>query len=188
MHLIFRTLFTFLRSHRGLRRGRTIGHYDVGHLRVRTLPTDLDVIGHMNNGVYLSIFDLGRYDLLVRSGLWAEFSKRGWYPVVSSETITFRRSLRLWQPFVIESRVIGYDHKAIFIEHRVVVDGEIYTQAFVRGRLKKKSGGTVSNAELHEVIGEPPAGLEVPEFLLQWGSDVALPNTHTPAPSVWSKR
>ncbi len=46
----------------------------------RVLPTDLDVLGHMNNGVYLSIMDLGRMDLLQRSGIWSRLFGAGIFP------------------------------------------------------------------------------------------------------------
>ena len=45
--------------------------------------------------------------MLVRSGIWSIVNKRGWYPVVVAETISFRKSLTLWQRFDVESRVLG---------------------------------------------------------------------------------
>ncbi|MET0480999.1 MAG: acyl-CoA thioesterase [Mycetocola sp.] len=185
MHMIFRTLLLFWRSPRAGRRGIPIGHYEVGRLAMRTLPTDLDLNRHMNNGVYLSVLDLGRFDLLIRNGIWDILRGRGWFPVVASETITFRKSLNLWQKFVIETRVSGYDEKAVFVDQRIVVDGEIYAQAVIRARFLKKSGGTVSVAELINAIGPVPADLRLPEWQARWGKDVALPSTAAPAPSEW---
>ncbi|SKC66669.1 acyl-CoA thioesterase [Plantibacter cousiniae (nom. nud.)] len=183
MHLIFRTIAMFLQSRRRARRGERLDTWDVGRIRLRVLPTDLDVLGHMNNGVYLSIFDLGRFDLLIRNGLWDRFKHLGWYPVVSSESITFRKSLQPWQRFTVETRVTGYDDKGVFIEHRVVVGGEIYTQALVRGRFLKRSGGVVALSELIELTG--PAPTDLPAWQAQWARDVALPPTKASAPSDW---
>lgn len=185
MHMIFRTLLLFWRAPRAGRRGTPIGHYDVGRLAMRTLPTDLDLNRHMNNGVYLSVLDLGRFDLLIRNGIWDILRGRDWYPVVVAETISFRKSLNLWQKFVIETRVSGYDEKAVYVDQRIVVDGEIYAQAVVRARFLKKSGGTVSVAELIDAIGTVPPDLRLPEWQLRWGKDVALPPTSAPAPSEW---
>jgi acyl-CoA thioesterase FadM len=185
MHMIFRTLLLFWRSPRAGRRGTPIGHYDVGRLAMRTLPTDLDLNRHMNNGVYLSVLDLGRFDLLIRNGIWDILRGRGWYPVVVSETITFRKSLNLWQKFVIETRVSGYDEKAVFVDQRIVVNGEVYAQAVIRARFLKKRGGTVSVAELIDAIGTVPPDLRLPEWQVRWGRDVALPSTSAPAPSEW---
>jgi acyl-CoA thioesterase FadM len=159
--------------------------HDVGRLPLRVLPTDLDFLGHMNNGVYLSIADLGRMDLLVRSGVWATFEKLGYYPVVASETITFRKSLQPWQRFVLESRVVGYDAKACYIEQRFVVGGEIFATMFIRGRFLKKSGGVVTIPELSDAVGLDVTDFPPPEWLAAWGAQVALPATKAPAPNDW---
>jgi acyl-CoA thioesterase FadM len=140
----------------------------------------------MNNGVYLSIMDLGRMDLLVRCGAWAAFTRLGYYPVVSSETITFRKSLQPWQRFTVETRMAGYDQKAAYIVQRFVVNGEIYAQAFVRGRFLKKSGGTVSLPELADALGVDTSELTLPEWLERWADDVKLPPTRAEAPSDWA--
>jgi len=59
-------------------------------------PNDLDVFMHMNNGAYLTIMDLARTDMMMRSGLVKKAAKRRWYPVVAAETIRFKRSLKLF--------------------------------------------------------------------------------------------
>jgi acyl-CoA thioesterase FadM len=181
--MIFRTMLHAIIS----RFGPRLGHWDVARTRFRVLPTDLDILKHMNNGVYLSIADIGRFDLLQRSGVWAIFQSRGWYPVVASETISFRKSLELWQPFVVESRILGFDEKAVYVEQRFTVDGEIYTQAFIRGRFLKRGGGVVTIQELLEAVGPSPTDVTVPGWLLEWGADAALPSTRADAPSVWSE-
>jgi acyl-CoA thioesterase FadM len=183
--MIFRTLLRILIS----RFGRRLGQYDVGRSRFRVLPTDLDVLGHMNNGVYFSIFDVARFDVYHRNGVWPAMQRRGWYTVAASETITFRKSLQPWQRFTIETRTIGFDERAIYVEHRAVVTRagapEVYARAFIKLRLLKRGGGTLKTAELFEAIGEPPALPPLPEWLLRWGADVALPPTRAEAPSVW---
>lgn len=67
--------------------------------RFMVWPPDLDVLFHVNNGVYLTMLDVARVDLLLRSGVGARLWRRGYYPVVAAETIRFRRSLQLFQRF-----------------------------------------------------------------------------------------
>jgi len=179
--MFFRTLLVWLKSHWGPR----YGVHDVGRMTLRVLPTDLDVNNHVNNGVYFSLMDLGRFDLLHRSGAWATMMKKGFYPVVASETITFRKSLAPWQRYVLESKIVGYDEKAVYLEQRFVVDGEIYAQGFIRGRFLKKSGGTVSLAELAQMLDVDLSEVTLPSWLAEWADDVALPSTRSAAPSVW---
>ena len=159
--------------------------HDVGRTDFRVLPTDLDVLGHMNNGVYFSIMDLGRMDLMIRAGSWARLTEHGFYPVASNETITFRKSLQPWQRFTLETKIVGYDAKAVFVEQRFVVKGEIFAQAFMRGRFLKKTGGTVSMQELSDALGVDTTEVTLPPWLARWSDDVVLPPTKVNAPSNW---
>ena len=182
MNLLWRTLLSFWLSNRHA----LVGPFDVVTTRFRVLPTDLDIYRHMNNGRYLSIADIGRFDLLKRNGLFDKMKRLGWYPVVASSTISYRKSLMPWQRFAVESRFLGYDERAVYLEQRFVVKGEVYARMFIRGRFLKRGGGHVAMDELHDVIGVAPHEVQVPEWLLEWGTDVALPSTKAPAPSVWA--
>lgn len=159
---------------------------DVSRIRLTTLPTDLDILMHMNNGRYLSLLDLGRWDLLIRTGLFDAMKQRGWYAVVSSETITFRKSLELWQRFDVESRMVGHDHKALFMEHRAVVDGEVYARVIMRARVLRRSGGTVTHEELFRELGYPDQVPGVEDWVHDWAKASALPPAKAAAPSVWA--
>ena len=156
MNVIWRTLLTIWRAKRQLRRRGTLEPTAIGRVSVRTLPTDIDLLGHMNNGRYGSLFDLGRFDLLIRTGIWDVFQKQGWYAVVASETITFRKSLELWQRFTVESRLLGHDDKSAYLMHRAVVGGEVYAEMIVRARFLRRSGGLVPHEELF--AGTAPTG------------------------------
>jgi len=186
VNVIWRTLLVILRARRRVRRGKTLDASSVSSIRLTTLPTDIDILRHMNNGRYLSLFDLGRWDLLIRTGLLDAMNERGWYAVVSSETVTFRKSLQLWQRFDVQSRFIGHDDKAVFLEHRAVVDGEIYARVIVRSRMLRRTGGTVSNEELFAAVGKPEGVPEIDPWVHDWAAASALPPVRQPAPSVWS--
>ena len=185
VNVIWRTLLTILGARRRVRREGHIDATAVGSIRLTTLPTDLDILRHMTNGRYLSLFDLGRWDLLIRTGLFDAMKQRGWYAVVSSETVTFRKSLELWQRFDVESRFIGHDDKALFLEHRAVVDGEVYARVIVRARMLRRSGGTISHEELFGALGRPEGVPDIDEWIHDWAVASALPPTKKPAPSVW---
>ena len=117
-------------------------------------PADLDVLWHVNNGVYLSMLDVARVDMMLRSGMLGKLRRRGFYPVVAAETIRFRRSLRLFQSFDVETKVIGWDEKAFLIQHQFSRAGEVVAEAVVRARFLQRQGGTVSTQALLELLGE----------------------------------
>ncbi len=186
VNVIWRTLLVILSARRRVRRGKTLDAGSVSSITLTTLPTDIDILRHMNNGRYLSLFDLGRWDLLIRTGLFDAMNERGWYAVVSSETVTFRKSLQLWQRFEVQSRFIGHDDKAVFLEHRAVVGGEIYARVIVRSRMLRRTGGTVSNEELFAAVGKPEGVPEIDPWVHDWAAASALPPVRTSAPSVWN--
>ncbi len=136
----------------------------------RVLPTDLDVHLHMNNGVYLSLLDVARMDLLQRADLIRPLRKKGWFPVVTAESIGFRRSLRLFQRFEVSTRILGWDDRSFYVHQRFVRQGEVVAAALVVGRFLDRDGGSVPAAAVAALagVGESPP---VPEWALRLGRD-----------------
>jgi acyl-CoA thioesterase FadM len=131
-------------------------------------PPDLDVLWHVNNGVYLTMLDVARVDLLLRSGAARRLRRVGYYPVVAAQTIRFRRSLKLLDRFEVETRIIGWDEKAFLIEHQFLRRGEIVAEAVVRWRFLKRKGGTASSAELLELFGKTQPSPPLPAWVEAW--------------------
>src|SRR5688500_19098494 len=77
---------------------------------------EIDTSLHMNNGRYWTLMDLGRADLMIRSGLWRAVVKHRWLPVVSAAMIRFRRELRLFRPFSLKTRIVTWADTWVVIE------------------------------------------------------------------------
>jgi len=158
----------------------------VSSVTFRVWPTDLDIYNHMNNGVFLTLMDLGRYDQGLRTGFWQQWKKKGWFPIVVNSTISYRKALLPWQKFSIETKVIGWDDVAYYMEQRFVRDGEIYARAIMRGRFLKRSWGTLTPKEVMDGSGGwPGEQLVLPDWVAKWASDCQLPKGKEPAPSIW---
>jgi YbgC/YbaW family acyl-CoA thioester hydrolase len=170
----------------GARRRQPLGIHDVSVVNDRVWLTDLDELRHMNNGVYLALLDHARLDLMLRSGAWQKMRDAKVYPVVTAQSIAYRKSLELGQRFQIESRIIGYDERAVYIEQRVVSKGEMYARAFVQGRFLRDAGGVAPIHEVGGIVGVVTADFPVPAWLRDWSAEVSLPSTRQPAPSDWS--
>lgn len=148
---------------------------DVSRLPFRVWPHDLDTSLHMNNGRYWTLMDLGRTDIMIRSRLWRSVLKHGWVPVVNAGQIRFRREMRLFQPFTLETRILTWSEGHVVIEHRLIStarDGSpiLNAIALVRaGLYDRKERRFVSMGRLLAEIGlraEPPvAAPEVEAFL-----------------------
>ena len=97
---------------------------DASCLDFRVWPHDLDLSMHMNNGRYWSLMDLGRADLIIRSGLWRAVVRHRWAPIVDAAKIRFRRELTLFRRFRIETRIVAWTETFIVMEHRVLTMGK----------------------------------------------------------------
>jgi acyl-CoA thioesterase FadM len=134
----------------------------------RVLPTDLDVLRHMNNGIYFCLLDLARLDMSSRSGLAAKMEAQGIYGVVAAETIRFRRSLQLFQAFEVESRVIGWDEKVFAIRQTFLCQGSEVAVAVIWARFLKRTGGGVAPREMIALAGYDGPDLPLPEWAQHW--------------------
>lgn len=126
MNLIFRLIYVYLLS---LYRPRLKVENAHSTLNLRVLPNDLDINLHMNNGRYLTICDLNRVDLFIRSGLVKSMRKRKWFPVIAEHTMTYKKSLHLFEKFSAELVLTHWDEKYFYMTHtfrnaeRVVATG-----------------------------------------------------------------
>lgn len=156
----------------------------------RVWPTDLDVLGHVNNGTYLSIMDLARVDLMARAGLLAKLRARGWYPVVGEQSIQYRRSLTLGERFAVVTRVLGWDERAFLVEQRFVRpaarnadvggdtggDDEVATAVvrarfLARARERAEPGGPLPTAAILALAGLDAPSPALPAWVARWAED-----------------
>lgn len=135
---------------------------------LRVWPNDLDVYMHVNNGVYLTYADLGRIDLMLRADVFHKIRKKGWYPVVASETIQFRKSLKLGQRFTITTRVLGWTERSFYIEQVFSRQGEQIATLVIDARFLAKAGGKVAIKDLLELVGYKDASPVIPDNVQQW--------------------
>lgn len=142
--------------------------WDTARTRFRVNLADLDPLMHMNNGRYLSLLDLGRMDLMLRSRFWPVIKERGWYPVVAGQTITYYRSLKLFERFELRTEVMGADERWIYMHQRFYRRGDLVADAVVRARFLRRSGGSVDVAEVMEAAGGLPEDRVVPEWVQAW--------------------
>ncbi|WP_310369291.1 acyl-CoA thioesterase [Catenuloplanes atrovinosus] len=167
------------------RRGR-LSAWHVSRRTYTVRPRDLDIYLHMTNSAYLSFLDLGRMDLVIRSGIWDRSRRERVQAVVANQTITYRKSLNLGDTFTVETRIAGVDERAVYFEQRFTVDGEIYAEAAVRMRFIRRGAGVVPMEEVLTWADPAPEDRVLPQWMREWAAHTGLPSTREPAPSAWS--
>lgn len=137
----------------------------------RCLPTDLDVNMHMTNSRYHSFTDLVRIDLVIRSGAWKRIRAEGLYPVLGSATMRFRRSIRPFQKFTVTARVLSWDDRWIYIEHKFITSqdgGQDVAAISIVKTIFLSPQGRIPTEKLIAVMGysgvTPPAVAAIPKL------------------------
>jgi acyl-CoA thioesterase FadM len=149
---------------------RTRGRLDVlgtGRLPMRAWPNDLDLNMHMNNGRYFSAADIGRIDWWLRTSIWRRARAKGWRPMAGDANARFSRALQVFERFELHSRLIGWDEKWMFAEHRFMQRDNVVATVLVR-YLWHGAGEKHSPADVLALVGHTEPSPPLPEWVLDW--------------------
>jgi len=164
MYVFFRLLKVNLFS----RFKKVTNFFDEKSISFMTWPTDLDVFFHMNNGRYFTLADLARFDSLIRSGIMEVIKGHQCFPVVIAETIQFKKSLKLFDKFQIKTKLIGWDDKSFYIRHTFICHQKVYAVGIIKGKIVKKSGGTILPDNFLGLIGHKEPSPKIPQWIIDW--------------------
>lgn len=136
-------------------------------VKMRVWPLDLDFNRHVTNGRYFTLADVGRMDYVLRSGAFRAALRHRAIPVVGDVCGKFRRELKLFDRFEIHTRMLGWDEKWSFVEHRFVKDERVVAKVVMRGVFRSRNG-TVSPAELASELEMDEQSPPLPQWLTEW--------------------
>jgi acyl-CoA thioesterase FadM len=137
---------------------------DESRLHFRVWPTDLDFHVHMNNARYLAVMDLGRVDIILRGGLGCLAPRRRLQPVIAGAPVRFRRPPIPFERFTLRTRVIGWDAKWPFMEHRMERRGEPVCRVIVKALFLGRDGG-VPPDRLADLLGHAEPSPALPRWV-----------------------
>jgi acyl-CoA thioesterase FadM len=106
--------------------------FEPTRISLRVWPNDIDGNLHVNNGRYLTLADLGGVTWFLRSGVLSQARRFHAVPLIADSIAKFRRDLKLMQTFTIETRLLGWERRCIFLQHRFLVDEYVAGLAAVR--------------------------------------------------------
>lgn len=164
MNLIWRLLWVILFS----RFSPTVTLFDKSYVHFRVLPTDVDVLLHMNNGRYFSFLDLARIDFMIRNKTFAILKKQKIYGVVASEMIRFRRSINLFKRFQISTQLLGWDNNFFYILHYFTNGAQVCALSSVKICFLHHSRGRIMTKEILALLGVPDQAKEMPTWVKDW--------------------
>ncbi|MBR9729094.1 thioesterase family protein [Shewanella intestini] len=180
MNLYFRLIWLFMwRIHRCKR----IGFLGTSRISYRALPLDCDINLHLTNSRYPAFLDLARTHMIAEMGFMKRFLKLGWAPIVNASEFTFIRDIKPFEKFEIETKIVGWDQKYFYIEHRFVTARGLHSIVHVRGVFLHK-GKQVPIETLVAEAGHQGPAPELPPEVVQWIAFLQLKKDQNLAPKL----
>jgi len=175
MNLFFRLVFVFLRASFS---GARVSLFDTTRLRSRVMLTDQDMFAHMTNSRYFSFSDLAVINYIVRTGTWPKLRKRGWFPVVCAESVTFSRMLSWRDRFEIETHLVGWTDTYMCLQHDFIRNGKTGATVRIISRFASRKRDRVTMDDVVAYLGVQRSSPALPAEFQNMVTDVEAARQH----------
>ena len=130
-------------------------------------PWDLDLWVELNNGRTLTLYDLGRIPLGIRTGLKRVLMANRWGMTVAGNTVRYRRRIRAFDRVTMHSRCIGWDHRFLYIEQSMWKGDDCTSHMVIRSAVTSRDG-IVAPARVLAALGQSDISPPLPDFVQAW--------------------
>ncbi len=134
------------------------------HMIVGPTEADLRFVG---NARYMLFMEVGRLELMLRTGIFRHARNHRWTPLVVSQTIRYVRPLRRFQRFTLMTRLVAWDEKWFFIEHKIMREGQIAAFGAAKCCFRGPDG-VVPPAAAFAALGVSAAPGPLPRYATLW--------------------
>ncbi|MEW6672400.1 MAG: thioesterase family protein [Thermodesulfobacteriota bacterium] len=148
-----------------LRPGLQIDGESILHLRAGF--SDVDLYPEVNNGRHLTLMDLGRFDLAVRTGLIGLARRKNWGLVVGGASIRYRRKIPFFRKFTLTTRLLGHDGRWFYFQQTTTRAQKICSAALIKAGIRSMAG-LVPAGEVIKEMGIENWSAELPDWVKAW--------------------
>lgn len=159
--------FRLLNEIRKARRMPPLGLFDAHLSNVMCWPQDIDPWRELNNGRTLTLYDLGRVPLALRTGLHPILRREGWGLTVAGSSMRYRRRVQVFHRMEMVTRLIGWDGRFLYMDQTMWRAGECTSQALIRSAVISKAG-MVAPERLAAAMGWHEPSPPLPDWVTAW--------------------
>lgn len=163
-------MYPFFRMAKELWKFRNAPHLPLLGTHVSThrcWPWDLDPWVELNNGRTLTIYDLGRIPLGIRTGLKAVLQANRWGLTVAGNTVRYRRRIRAFDVVTMHSRCVGWDHRFLYLEQSMWKGDDCTSHMILRSAITSPDG-IIAPERVLAALGQPTESPPLPAFVQAW--------------------
>ena len=125
------------------------------------------MLGELNNGRTLTLFDLGRLPLFWRTGMWRAARQNGWAMTMAGTSVRYRRRVRAFDKLTMVSGLAGRDSRFFYITQSFWRDGEATTSALYRAAVTGREG-IVPPDQVLAAMDQPNWNPPLPHWISGW--------------------
>ena len=167
MYPFFRYTKTIVHAAISKQKGKSLDLDDTSEIEIRCSLTDIDNFLEMNNGRVLTLFDLGRTDFAIRTGLGTQLLKQRWGLVVAGSTIQYRKRIRAFDKVTIKTHIAAIDARWIYVEQSMWVKGKPCSSALLRTGVTQ-GGKVLATAQVLASLNKTGWQLPPTGYLAEW--------------------
>lgn len=150
-----------------VKKGNTLTLKETSEITFRCRLSDIDNFLEMNNGRVFTLYDLGRMDFAVRTGLGKQLLKQRWGLVVAGSTIQYRKRIRAFDKVTLKTKIVAIDDRWMYIEQSMWVKGKPCSSAILRTGVTK-GGKVIETSKVLAALGQSDWELPPTGFVAKW--------------------
>lgn len=128
------------------------------------LDTDVKLLFTQTYNQYMG---LARWNLVFNSEFRTGALKRGWVPVTTRETISYKRSVKAFDRVKLTTRLLFWDDRRFYHQHIFSVKGEVKAICYLEGMLRGPKGH-LKPAEAFKALGVELESPPIPKEVSGW--------------------
>lgn len=136
---------------------------DESVITLTVLPNDID-IRKISDDRYFALMDLGRMDIVFRTGLLKSMLRNKWLPLVTFNTLRFRYPLKVFQRYQLITKIVWWDDKTFYWKQTFARKGRVVATGYVCGTALGPHGPVPSSQILSE-LGQSVTKPSQPEIV-----------------------
>ena len=163
-------MYPYIQTLKEILTSRRQSHLALGETHVschRIWPWDIDIWLELNNGRALTLLDLGRMGMFVRSGFIVAAREQGWAGTVAGSSVRYRHRLRAFDRVEMRSRFIGWDARFFYAEQGLWRGEQCCVHALLRHAVTNREG-IIPPSDVARALGYDDSSGTLPDWVSSW--------------------
>ncbi len=136
-------------------------------LKFRVIPfLDTD-FSRMFTHAYSAFMALGRWHYVFDSELRRVAIRNKWAPVTTSETMTYRKSIKAFSKVTLQTKLIAWDEQRFYLQQTFLIKGKVKAQCLLEGLIRSPQA-ILKPVDVFAASGLDESSPRFPEDLKKW--------------------